>query len=74
MSSRCQWPVPGPALSGAELQLWCVVSDLEQPVVLRDPFTAGGGAGLELPAAGTDGQVGDEGSSVSPERWDTIAA
>ena len=35
--------------------------DLQEPVVFGDALAAGGGAGLEVAAAGADGEVGDEG-------------
>src|ERR1700757_2294547 len=35
-------------------------SDLEQPVVLGGALAAGRSAGLEVAAAGADGEVGDE--------------
>jgi hypothetical protein len=34
--------------------------DLHQPVVLGHALAAGGGAGLQVAAAGAHGQVGDE--------------
>ena len=42
--------------------------DAEQLVVLRDAVGAAGRAGFDLAGAGGDCDVGDEVSSVSPER------
>ena len=44
-----------------ERQIRRVGADFEEPVVLRDALAPGGGAGFDLAAARTDGQVGDEG-------------
>jgi len=54
------------ACSGAEFFL-----DTEKLVVLRDAVGAAGGARLIWPARG-DGKVSDEGTSVSPERWEMM--
>lgn len=35
--------------------------DLGESIVFRDAFPASGGAGLDLPGAGSDDEVGDEG-------------
>ena len=66
---RTQVPAGSPR---AEAKLGSGSGDLDQAVVLGDSLAPGWGAGLELPAAGADGQVGDERVLVSPDRWDTI--
>src|ERR1700684_404214 len=40
--------------------------DLQQPVVLGDPFAASRGAGLQVTAAGADREVSDEGVAGLP--------